>query len=52
MMLAHLGLNRFAEKIECAVLEAVRQKKITSDVGGNLGTKESAKWIAQCVAKG
>jgi 3-isopropylmalate dehydrogenase len=51
MMLAHLGLNRFAEKIDAAVLEAVRQRKITSDVGGTLGTRESAEWIAQRVAK-
>ena len=51
MMLAHLGLNSHAEKIEAAILEAVRQKKITADVGGNLGTKESADWIANQVAK-
>ena len=51
MMLAHLGLNSHAEKIEAAILEAVRQKKITADVGGNLGTKESAEWIANQVAK-
>jgi len=51
MMLAHLGLNSFAEKIDAAVLEAVRQRKITSDVGGKLGAKESAEWIAQQVAK-
>src|SRR5438270_2305691 len=51
MMLAHLGLNSHAEKIDAAVLEAVRQKKITADVGGSLGTKESAEWIANQVAK-
>ena len=51
MMLAHLGLNSHAEKIEAAVLEAVRQKQITCDVGGNLGTRESAEWIAKQVAK-
>jgi len=46
MMLAHLGLNREAEKIYAAVLKAVRQKKITSDVGGTLGTREAGEWIA------
>lgn len=51
MMLAHLGLKRFAEKIDDAVLEAVQRKKITSDVGGSLGTKESAEWIAHRVAE-
>src|SRR5205085_11178214 len=49
MMLHHLGFAREAEKIEAAVLEAVRQKKTTGDVGGSLGTKESAEWIAERV---
>ena len=50
MMLAHLGLNSQAEKIEAAVLAAVREKKTTSDVGGSLGTRECAEWIANRVA--
>jgi hypothetical protein len=32
------------------VLAAVQQKKTTSDIGGNLGTKEAAEWIANAVA--
>ena len=52
MMLAHLGLTKEAGKIDAAILEAVRQKKTTFDVGGTLGTKESAAWIAKQVAKG
>ena len=51
MMLAHLGLGREAAKIEAAVLEAVRQKKTTQDVGGGLGTKEVGEWVAQQVGK-
>jgi 3-isopropylmalate dehydrogenase len=51
MMLAHLGLNREAQKIEAAVLDAVREKKTTADVGGALGTRECAQWIAERVAK-
>jgi 3-isopropylmalate dehydrogenase len=51
MMLAHLGLTAEARKIEAAVLEAVREKKTTSDVGGALGTKECARWIVQQMAK-
>ena len=47
MMLKHLGLSAEAEKIEAAVLEAVRLKKTTADVGGGLGTKECAEWIAR-----
>jgi isocitrate/isopropylmalate dehydrogenase len=49
-MLAHLGLAAEAQKIEAAVLAAVREKKITSDVGGALGTRECAEWIAERVA--
>jgi 3-isopropylmalate dehydrogenase len=50
MMLEHLGLNNEAAKINLAVTEAVRQKKTTQDIGGNLGTKEAGAWIAERVA--
>jgi len=50
MMLAHLGLADEAARIEAAVLEAVRQKKITVDVGGSLGTVEAGEWVAGRVA--
>ena len=50
MMLAHLGLTHEAEMIEAAVLEAVRQKKTTQDVGGSLGTREAGEWVAKRVA--
>jgi len=51
MMLAHLGLNSEAQKIENAVLEAVRAGKTTVDVGGSLGTRECAAWIAERAGK-
>jgi 3-isopropylmalate dehydrogenase len=47
MMLDHLGMKREAANIEAAVLETVKQKKTTSDVGGKLGTRECADWIAK-----
>ena len=50
MMLAHLGLTTEAEKIEAAVLEAVRQGQITADIGGKLGTREAGEWVANRVA--
>jgi len=50
MMLAHLGLSGEAQKIEAAVLEAVRQKKTTADIGGTLGTLEAGEWVAEKVA--
>ena len=46
MMLEHLGLKQEAERINQAVLQAVRAKKTTSDVGGNMGTREVGEWIA------
>ena len=46
MMLRHLEFEKEADKIEAAVLEAVRQKKTTQDIGGSLGTRESGNWIA------
>ena len=50
MMLAHLGMTKESEKIEAAVLEAVRQKKTTQDIGGKLGTREAAEWVATQVS--
>jgi isocitrate/isopropylmalate dehydrogenase len=50
MMLAHLGFISEAAKIEAAVLEAVRQKKTTQDLGGKMGTKEAGEWVKGRVA--
>jgi 3-isopropylmalate dehydrogenase len=47
MMLEHLGFSSEAARIEAAILRAVTEKKITSDVGGKLGTREAAKEIVQ-----
>jgi 3-isopropylmalate dehydrogenase len=52
MMLAHLGMTTEAAKIEAAVLEAVRQKRTTSDIGGTLGTREAGEWVANFIARG
>jgi len=50
MMLDHLDLKREAAKIDTAILEAVRQRKTTSEIGGALGTREVGEWIANRVA--
>ncbi len=50
MMLAHLGLDQPARKIESAVLAAVREKKTTADIGGTLGTEQAGEWIASKVS--
>jgi len=52
MMLGHLGLTQEANKIVAAVLEAVRQKKTTPDIGGSLGTREVGEWVANAVRRG
>jgi len=50
-MLRHLGFTREPDTIEAAVLEAVRQKKTTQDVGGTLGTREAGEWVAALIAR-
>ena len=47
MMLRHLGFTNEADKIEAVVLQAVRQKKTTEDIGGKLGTREAGEWVIQ-----
>jgi 3-isopropylmalate dehydrogenase len=51
MMLSHFRMTPKAEKIEAAVLEAVRQKKTTTDIGGSLGTREAGDWVANYVSR-
>jgi 3-isopropylmalate dehydrogenase len=50
MMLAHLGMSAETRKIEAAVLDAVREKKTTSDIGGTMGTREVGEWVAKRIA--
>jgi 3-isopropylmalate dehydrogenase len=50
MMLDHLGLSAESQKINEAVLAAVRLKKTTQDIGGTHGTRECGDWIAARVA--
>jgi 3-isopropylmalate dehydrogenase len=51
MMLGHLGFDSEASRIDAAVLAAVRAGKLTQDVGGTLGTRETGEWISAAVAK-
>jgi 3-isopropylmalate dehydrogenase len=51
MMLEFLGCEPEAKEINAAVVEAVRQKKTTQDVGGSLGTREAGRWIAERVGR-
>jgi isocitrate/isopropylmalate dehydrogenase len=49
MMLAHLGFQEHAGRIDAAVLAAVRAKQLTQDVGGTMGTREVGDWVAKRV---
>src|SRR5438477_5193704 len=51
MMLRHLGVQRGSTTIESWVVEAIRQKKTTPDIGGSLGTNEVGDWLAQRVTR-
>jgi 3-isopropylmalate dehydrogenase len=49
MMLEHLGFAAEAKRTEDAVAAAVKEKKLTSDVGGTMGTRELGEWITDRV---
>ncbi len=51
MMLEYLGLPSEAERIDTAVRAAVREGKVTADLGGNLGTREIGEWVAAEVVR-
>src|SRR5215831_12383025 len=49
LMLETLGLKKEAAAIDSAVLKAVQDNQVTSDVGGTLGTREAGDFIAAAV---
>jgi len=51
MMLDYLGYKMEASRINAAVRLAVEQGMTTADIGGKLGTKACAAWIAEQVGK-
>src|SRR5581483_3037616 len=51
MMLEHLGMHSEARKLNSAILAAVRQRKLTPDVGGTLAATEVGDWIANQIAR-
>jgi 3-isopropylmalate dehydrogenase len=50
LMLETIGLAAEAAAIEAAVLKAVRERQVTQDVGGTLGTAAAGDFIAAAVA--
>ena len=49
LMLETLGATDEAAAIDAAVLKAVRENQVTSDIGGTLGTREAGDFIAAAV---
>ena len=45
LMLETLGMTQEAAAIDAAVLKAVRENQVTTDIGGNLGTREAGTYI-------
>ena len=52
LMLETLGLVDEAAAIDAAILKAVRERQVTQDVGGALGTREAGDYIAAAVRAG
>jgi 3-isopropylmalate dehydrogenase len=46
LMLETLGLEQEAVAVDAAVLKAVQERQVTSDIGGTLGTREAGDYIA------
>jgi 3-isopropylmalate dehydrogenase len=51
LLLETLGAKDEAAAIDAAVLRAVQENKLTSDVGGSLGTREAGDFIAAGVTR-
>ena len=49
LMLETLGLTEEGAAIDAAILKAVRERQVTQDVGGTLGTTQAGDYIAQAV---
>ena len=51
LMLETLGLNDEAAAIDAAVLQAVRDKQVTQDIAGTLGTSQAGDYIVSQIQK-
>jgi 3-isopropylmalate dehydrogenase len=52
LMLETLGLADEAAAIDAAVLTAVREREVTQDIGGRLGTTQAGDYIAKEIRHG
>jgi 3-isopropylmalate dehydrogenase len=51
MMAEHLGWKAEAAAMNAAVRAALRERQVTQDLGGTLGTRAAGDWLANFVAK-
>jgi isocitrate/isopropylmalate dehydrogenase len=51
LLLETAGSTEEAAAIDAAVLRAVRENQVTSDIGGPLGTREAGAFIAAAICK-
>jgi 3-isopropylmalate dehydrogenase len=51
LMLEHLGEKTAAQAIERAVERAVKSRRVTRDLGGELSTRACGEWVADAVAQ-
>jgi 3-isopropylmalate dehydrogenase len=51
LMLEHLGFQEEGALIGRAVRQAVQENKSTSDIGGNLGTKETGDYVCSTITR-
>jgi len=49
LLLETLGARDEAAAVDAAILRAVKEKQVTSDVGGPLGTREAGDFIARAI---
>ena len=49
LLLETLDAKQEAAAIDAAVLRAVKENQVTSDIGGTLGTREAGDFIAAAV---
>jgi 3-isopropylmalate dehydrogenase len=49
LMLETLGLTKEAAAIDAAILKAVKENQVTSDIGGKLGTREAGDFITKAI---
>ena len=52
LMLDTLGLTKEAASIDAAILKAVRDNQVTSDIGGKLGTSEAGDAVTKNITGG